>query len=93
MKEVRNERNELTSSAMLEVGAEIKYRMTWPRGEPKFEDRSGIIEGFDTFCASPNSMDSHKYHFRNGKYLVRCISCDGFRIDSVHPDEILSSNK
>lgn len=72
----------------LEEGTRIAYRVTFRIGEPRYEDREGVIEGRDTFNPSPGSLDSHRYVRTTDSYLVRCTSCDHHRIDIVHPLQI-----
>jgi hypothetical protein len=95
MKTKQNVNEPLPASDLFALadGVEITYLVTWPRGEPAREERTGVIEGRDGDYHLPmwayGRADS--YH-PNGKYLVRCTSCQHHRIDSVHPDQILYAN-
>ena len=83
----------MTQNYGLESGTRITYRVIFRNGEPKFEDREGIIEGNDSFCHAPGHFDAHKYYSKTDEYLVKCTSCNHHRIDTVHPNNILSIHK
>ena len=71
------------------IGDSIKYKVDFPIGEPRSEIRTGVVEMMDTVCHSPDAYESHKYHYENGDFLVRCTSCDHWRIDTVGEYQIL----
>jgi hypothetical protein len=95
MKNTTDSRRALSASNLFALtdGVEITYLVTWPRGEPAREERTDVIEGRDGDYHLPMWANGRadSYHL-NGKYLVRCTSCQHHRIDSVHPDQILHAN-
>lgn len=72
------------SSKTKNIGEIILYIHQISRSEPKYEMRRGIIEQYDWAC-------NNTFQSKN-RFLVRCISVNHFRVDSVSYDAIVDEH-
>lgn len=70
------------SSKTKNIGEIILYIHQISRSEPKYEMRRGIIEQYDWVCNIQTK----------NRFLVRCISVNHFRVDSVSYDAIVDEH-